>query len=185
MREDEQGEGSRELLRASGQHLGHGLKWTLSVLLFMLIGAWVDSKVGTSPLVMILGAFIGAGAGGETDEGMVLMESADAGLTWSAPRWMGLGYSAVHVQMIELSDGRLLAVFRRRFLPFGVEAVLSDNQGKIWDTAHPIIVGVRPTGYGGWPTSVELPDGKIVTTRAFMTWPEAVFEITRWRLPGC
>ena len=64
MREDEQGEGSRELLRASGQHLGHGLKWTLSVLLFMLIGAWVDSKVGTSPFVMILGAFIGAGAGG-------------------------------------------------------------------------------------------------------------------------
>ena len=36
----------------------------MSVLLFMLIGAWVDSKVGTSPFVMILGAFIGAGAGG-------------------------------------------------------------------------------------------------------------------------
>ena len=53
MREDEQGEGSHELLRASGQHLGHGLKWTLSVLLFMLIGAWVDSKMGTSPFVMI------------------------------------------------------------------------------------------------------------------------------------
>jgi|TARA_B100001167_G_scaffold130344_1_gene81862 F0F1-type ATP synthase assembly protein I len=30
----------------------------------MLLGAWVDSKVGTSPFVMILGAFIGAGAGG-------------------------------------------------------------------------------------------------------------------------
>ena len=64
MREEEQGGSSHELLRASGQHLGHGLKWALSVLLFMLLGAWVDSKVGTSPFVMILGAFIGAGAGG-------------------------------------------------------------------------------------------------------------------------
>ena len=36
----------------------------MSVLLFMLIGAWVDSKMGTSPFVMILGALIGAGAGG-------------------------------------------------------------------------------------------------------------------------
>ena len=36
----------------------------MSVLLVMLVGAWVDSKGGTSPLVMILGAFIGAGAGG-------------------------------------------------------------------------------------------------------------------------
>ena len=64
MREDEQGGSSHELLRASGQHLGHGLKWALSVLLFMLLGAWVDSKMGTSPFVMILGALIGAGAGG-------------------------------------------------------------------------------------------------------------------------
>ena len=126
---------------------------------------------------------IGAGAGGETDEGMVLMESADAGLTWSAPRWMGLGYSAVHVQMIKLSDGRLLAVYRRRFLPFGVGAVLSDDDGRTWDTEHPIIVGVRPTGYGGWPTSIELPDCTILTTRAFMNWPEATFEVTRWSLP--
>ena len=64
MRKDERGEDSHELLRASGQHLGHGLTWALSVLLFMLFGNWVDSKLGTSPLIMLLGVFIGAGAGG-------------------------------------------------------------------------------------------------------------------------
>lgn len=61
---DDKGEETRKLLRASGQHLGHGLRWTLSVVFFMLGGAWVDSRLGTSPLVMILGALIGAGAGG-------------------------------------------------------------------------------------------------------------------------
>ncbi|HIA74652.1 MAG TPA: hypothetical protein EYO20_01770 [Gemmatimonadetes bacterium] len=61
---DDKGEETRKLLRASGQHLGHGLKWTLSVLFFMAGGAWLDSRLGTSPLFIIVGAFIGAGAGG-------------------------------------------------------------------------------------------------------------------------
>ncbi len=126
---------------------------------------------------------VGGGAGGETDEGMVLMESHDAGLHWSAPRWMDLGYSAVHVHLLKLADGRILCVYRRRFLPFGVAAVLSEDNGKTWDTQHPIILGTRPTAYGGWPTSIELADGTILTTRAYMTWPGATFEAIRWQLP--
>jgi ATP synthase protein I len=43
--------------------MGLGLTWALSVLLFLGIGAWIDSKLGTSPFLLILGAFIGAGAG--------------------------------------------------------------------------------------------------------------------------
>ena len=35
----------------------------LSVLLFLLGGWWLDGKVGTAPLFMILGAFVGGGAG--------------------------------------------------------------------------------------------------------------------------
>lgn len=125
---------------------------------------------------------IGKGAGGETDEAMVLMDSHDGGLTWSNFRTF-LGYSAVHVHMLKLADGRLLSVFRRRFLPYGVGGVLSEDNGKTWDLAHPIIVGVRPTCYGGWPTSLQLKDGTILTTRAWMTWPDAVFEAARWQVP--
>jgi positive regulator of sigma E activity len=48
---------------ATGRYMGHGLTWALSTLLFLLLGGWVDSKVGTTPLFMIVGAFVGAAAG--------------------------------------------------------------------------------------------------------------------------
>jgi len=48
---------------AAGQYTGYGLTWALSTLLFLLAGWWLDGKLGTMPLFMILGAFVGAGAG--------------------------------------------------------------------------------------------------------------------------
>ncbi len=62
----EQGDPSeqrREMMRASGQFMGHGMTWALAVLLFMGIGWWIDSKVGTGPILTILGAFVGGAAG--------------------------------------------------------------------------------------------------------------------------
>jgi len=50
-------------MRASGQFMGLGLTLALAVLLFLGVGAWVDSKLGTAPFLLILGAFIGAAAG--------------------------------------------------------------------------------------------------------------------------
>jgi len=52
-----------QMLAAAGQYMGLGLTWALSVLLFLLGGYWLDGKVGTAPLFMILGAFLGGGAG--------------------------------------------------------------------------------------------------------------------------
>lgn len=53
----------RGIMRASGEYMGYGLTWALSVLLFLGAGAWLDSKLGTSPILLVLGAFVGAGAG--------------------------------------------------------------------------------------------------------------------------
>jgi len=61
--EDQKGSDPRDVMRASGQFMGLGLTWALSVLLFLGIGAWLDSKLGTAPLLLVLGAFVGAGAG--------------------------------------------------------------------------------------------------------------------------
>jgi len=55
--------GPGEVIRASGQFMGFGLTWALSVLLFLGVGAWLDSRLGTQPILLILGAFVGAGAG--------------------------------------------------------------------------------------------------------------------------
>lgn len=57
------GSDPRDLFRATGQYMGLGLTLALSVLLFLGIGAWLDSRLGTGPLLLILGAFVGAGAG--------------------------------------------------------------------------------------------------------------------------
>jgi F0F1-type ATP synthase assembly protein I len=51
------------VVRASGQYMGYGLAWALSVLLFLGGGAWLDGKLGTSPFLLIIGAFVGGGAG--------------------------------------------------------------------------------------------------------------------------
>lgn len=53
----------RVMLRASGQFMGHGLTWALAVLLFMGVGAWLDSKLGIAPILMVIGAFVGGAAG--------------------------------------------------------------------------------------------------------------------------
>ncbi len=62
-RPDDSDEQRREMMRASGQFMGHGLTWALAVLLFMGIGYWVDGKFGTAPVLMVVGAFVGGGAG--------------------------------------------------------------------------------------------------------------------------
>lgn len=47
----------------AAQYLGYGLSWALSTGLF-LVGGWlVDRWLGTLPLFLIVGAFVGAGAG--------------------------------------------------------------------------------------------------------------------------
>jgi F0F1-type ATP synthase assembly protein I len=60
---EQKGLDPQDLVRATGQYMGYGLAWALSVLLFLSGGAWLDRKIGTSPWFLILGAFVGAGAG--------------------------------------------------------------------------------------------------------------------------
>ena len=63
MGRDQRGSDPRDVMRASGQFMGLGLSFALAVLLFLGLGAWVDSKLGTAPFLLVLGAFIGAAAG--------------------------------------------------------------------------------------------------------------------------
>ena len=60
---DQKGSEPGEMMRASGQYMGFGLTWALAVLLFLGVGAWLDSKLGTTPLLLTAGAFVGGAAG--------------------------------------------------------------------------------------------------------------------------
>jgi F0F1-type ATP synthase assembly protein I len=46
----------------AGAAAGMGLTFAISVLLFLLAGQWIDRKLGTAPLFLILFVFLGAGA---------------------------------------------------------------------------------------------------------------------------
>jgi F0F1-type ATP synthase assembly protein I len=46
----------------AGAAAGMGLQFAISILLFLLAGQWIDRKLGTEPLFLIVFVFVGAGA---------------------------------------------------------------------------------------------------------------------------
>lgn len=41
---------------------GFGVQFVVAVLLFLYLGRWLDGKLHTAPLLLIVGAFVGAAA---------------------------------------------------------------------------------------------------------------------------
>jgi len=42
---------------------GAGVQFVVSILLFLYVGKWLDAKLGTAPWLLMLGVYVGAGAG--------------------------------------------------------------------------------------------------------------------------
>lgn len=62
-RAGESSEGPATLWAVSGRYMGFGLTWALSTLLFLFVGHWIDGRLGTTPWLLITGAFVGGAAG--------------------------------------------------------------------------------------------------------------------------
>jgi F0F1-type ATP synthase assembly protein I len=45
-----------------GSFAGVGLQFAVSIVLFLFLGQWLDQKFGTSPVLLLVGVFIGGGA---------------------------------------------------------------------------------------------------------------------------
>jgi hypothetical protein len=100
--------------------------------------------------------------------------SKNEGRTWSPPEWTNLwGYPA---DVIQLQDGRILAVYGYRKAPWGVRGCVSED-GLTWDIKNEFIVrkggaapipslvaGTRPGAYWhiGDPTCCQLDNGTIL-----------------------
>ena len=52
----EEGDGSL------ARYAGIGIQFAVAIVLFLYAGQWLDRKFGTSPIFLILGVFLGAGA---------------------------------------------------------------------------------------------------------------------------
>jgi F0F1-type ATP synthase assembly protein I len=48
---------------SSAQFAGVGLQFAITIVAFMFAGIWLDKRLGTSPWLVIVGVFVGAGAG--------------------------------------------------------------------------------------------------------------------------
>ena len=108
-------------------------------------------------------------------------ESKDGGKTWSMPRAIGVWGLPSFLTL--LRDGRLLMSYGHRRKPFGNQARVSDDHGKSW--SEPVIIsGDGASGDLGYPSTVELADGTLLTV-----WYEqlasskfAVLRQARWKL---
>ena len=91
-----------------------------------------------------------------------LFVSEDAGFTWTCqgPLTLPRQHPA---HLLELMDGRILLVhgIRNQGL-YGVGARLSEDRGKTW-SAPMLLVDLEDATDGGYPSSVQMKDGTIVT----------------------
>ncbi len=127
------------------------------------------------------------GTRGEGFEDTVLTESLDEGGHWSKPRPM-VNTAEVHVYLTELKDGRVLATYSNYHLPWGVYAIVSTDEGKFWDLDRPIQLALSADIYVGWPVTLQLADGSLITSYAITAYlrqpPETtVTEVVRWHMP--
>jgi len=96
------------------------------------------------------------------------VSSDDGGLTWSEPRKTPLwGFPA---DVVQLLDGRVLAIYGHRRPPFGIRACISEDEGRGWNIDREIVVrDDLPSANLGYPTVATLEDGRAFT----VYWGEA------------
>jgi hypothetical protein len=108
-------------------------------------------------------------------------ESTDGGKTWTDPHSIGVWGLPSHLLL--LRDGRLLMTYGHRRAPFGNQARISEDHGKTWGDPM-IISGDGKGGDLGYPSTVELADGTLLTVwYESMKEPKlAVLRQAKWRV---
>jgi len=107
-------------------------------------------------------------------------ESTDGGKSWSVPRAIGVWGLPSH--LLRLRDGRLVMAYSHRRDPRGNQARVSADHGRTW--SEPLMLSVDGTGDLGYPSTVELADGRLVTIwyEKLASAPKAVLRMATWRL---
>ena len=111
-----------------------------------------------------------------------LSRSTDGGKTWSALEETGCMGSPPH--LLRHSSGAIVCVVGYRSDGFGQRCMISYDDGKTWDKDF-IIRDDGPHGDLGYPASVELPDGSILTIyyQYLANQGKASILWSRWSLP--
>lgn len=113
----------------------------------------------------------------------VQAHSWDGGQSWTPPKRTNIGGFPAHA--LQLDDGRVLCTYGRRRKPYGVRACLSYDYGLSWDVENEIVIRDDGAGWDvGYPKSVQLDDGRILTAYYIHTkrGGRCKIEVTIWRV---
>lgn len=118
----------------------------------------------------------------QIDFSLFQTESSDGGQTWTQARPSGIYGSPPH--LLGHSSGAIVCVYGYRQPPYGQRAIISHDGGENWE-ADLILRDDGPDRDLGYPASVELADGSILTIYYQKFKPEEKCSLlwTRWRLP--
>jgi sialidase-1 len=110
-------------------------------------------------------------------------ESADQGLTWSTAKPLGFHGSPPH--LLRHSTGVLVLTYGYRQAPFGQRVAFSRDDGATWDHDW-IIRDDGPDGDLGYPSTVELADGRLYTVcyQKAAASEKCSLLGSRWELPA-
>lgn len=107
--------------------------------------------------------------------------SRDGGRTWSTPEDMNIHGSPPH--LLRHSSGAIVLTYGWRHAPYGQRARISRDEGATWSDEI-ILRDDGPDGDLGYPCSVELPGGDILTVYYQKRPGESLCSIlwTQWRI---
>ncbi len=94
---------------------------------------------------------------------MYSYSSSDNGATWQPQGQITGGYQHPE-HLMRMQDGKILLTYgNRNANPVkGVEVIFSENEGATWSIPMRVMDFIGPDG--GYPSSVQLPDGQILTS---------------------
>ncbi len=117
-----------------------------------------------------------------TVEGAVsILRSSDRGRSWSSPT----PFTRIHehpADILQLCSGKILVTFGRRLCPRGCGAVVSTDGGNNWNWDREILLAGDGDKSGdlGYPSTVQLDDGTIVTVLYYATGSEPSTTSWHW-----
>lgn len=99
-----------------------------------------------------------------TEKQMIYVSrSNNGGLNWTKP--MAITDPEEHpATAVVLGNGTILLIFGVRHKPYGIQGILSLDNGNTWDTTHRILLNDKLTTWDiGYPSAIRRKDGSVVT----------------------
>ncbi len=90
-------------------------------------------------------------------------ESYDDGKSFTEPHQILEPGEGAPSHIMRRSDGTLIATYGHRNKPYGIRAMISHDKGETWETGLTVCEPNKDARDLGYPSSVELPDGNILT----------------------